>query len=46
MLLYDLQHPTNILLSIYQSQIMLKLYWNIASQPARAVKSLLDLGNI
>lgn len=25
---------------------MIKLFWNIGSQPARAVKSLLDIGKI
>jgi hypothetical protein len=25
---------------------MIKLYWNIGSQPARAVKALLDIGKI
>lgn len=24
----------------------MKLYWNLASQPARAVKALLDIGKI
>lgn len=25
---------------------MIKLYWNVGSQPARAVKALLELGHI